>query len=161
MQHFLDPDVQRFLLDEEPLTSPEQAVAIVDFYLERPDAPYNRWVVVRRDDGTSVGTCGFHKWSRAHRRAEIGYDLSPQFWKHGYMGEAVEAMLDHGFGAMGLRRIEAIVAPANTASAALLQRLGFQHEAVLRDYYYRDGAFFDHYLFACLPSDRPSPASAR
>ena len=77
------------------------------------------------------------------------------------MSEAVEAMLDHGFGAMGLRRIEAIAAPANTASAALLQRRGFQREAVLRDYYYRDGAFFDHHLFACLPSDRPPPPPAR
>lgn len=155
VQHFLDPAVQRFLLDEEPLTTPEQAAAIVDFYLERPDAPYNRWVVVRRDDGAPMGTCGFHKWSRAHRRAEIGYDLSPQFWRRGYMREAVAAMLDHGFGPMGLHRIEAIVAPANSASAALLQGLGFQREAVLRDYYCRDGAFFDHHLFACLASDRP------
>lgn len=48
-RHFLDPQVQRFLLDEEPLGSAEEAAAIVDFYLERPDAPYNRWVVLRRD----------------------------------------------------------------------------------------------------------------
>ena len=54
MQHFLDPDGQRFLLDEESLTSPEQAAAIVDFYLERPDAPYNRRVIVRRDDGAPM-----------------------------------------------------------------------------------------------------------
>jgi ribosomal-protein-alanine N-acetyltransferase len=150
VRHFLDPLVQRYLLDEEPMTRPEQAASIVDFYLERPDAPYNRWIVVRRADGTPLGTCGFHKWSRAHARAEIGYDLSPAFWGQGYMGEAVRAMLEHGFGPMGLQRVEALVALPNTASANLLRRLGFQREGVLRAYYRRDGVFYDHQLFACL-----------
>lgn len=154
VRHFLDPLVQRYLLDEEPLTSPAQAAAIVDLYLEPPDAPYNRWVIVRRADDTPVGTCGFHKWNRVHRRAEIGYDLSPAFWGQGYMREAVHAMLAHGFDAMGLHRVEALVALPNTASAKLLVRLGFQREGLLRGYYFRDGAFHDHLLFACLRGEQ-------
>lgn len=153
VRHFLNPLVQRYLLDEEPLTSSLEAAAIVDFYLERPDAPYNRWVVIRSDDGEPIGTCGFHKWSRTHCRAEIGYDLSPAFWGQGYMREAVRAMLQHGFSKLGMHRIEAIVALANTPSANLLRRLGFQQEGVLRAYYRRGGAFHDHQLFACLHSD--------
>lgn len=149
-RHFLDPQVQRFLLDEEPPGSAEEAAAIIDFYLERPDAPYNRWVVLRRADGEPLGTCGFHKWSRVHARAEIGYDLSPAFWGRGYMREAVRAMLEHGFGPLGLHRVEAQVALRNTPSAKLLRRLGFQLEGVLRGYYRHGGVFHDHQLFSCL-----------
>jgi [ribosomal protein S5]-alanine N-acetyltransferase len=131
--------VQRFLLDEEPLGSAEEAAAIIDFYLERPDAPFNRWVVLRREDGEPLGTCSFHKWSRVHARAEIGYDLSPAFWGRGYMSEAVGAMLYYGFGPLGLHRVEVQVALPNTPSTKLLHRLGFQLEGVLRAYYRHDG----------------------
>lgn len=150
VRHFLDPQVQRYLLDEELFTTEAQAAAIIDFYLERPDLPYNRWIVVRKSDGEPLGTCGFHRWKPQHQRAEIGYDLSPASWGHGYMREAVRAMLAHGFGTLELHRIEAIVAVANAPSANLLCRLGFQREAILRDYYFRDGVFHDHQLFACL-----------
>jgi ribosomal-protein-alanine N-acetyltransferase len=154
VRHFLDPDVQRYMLDEPPMTDPAEAAAIIDFYLERPDAPYNRWVVVRHSDDTPIGTCGFHKWSRQHHRAEIGYDLSPAYWGQGYMREAVAAMLTYGFTTLDLNRIEAIVAPANLPSIRLLERLGFQQEATLRAYYFRDGVFHDHSLFSCLRGEQ-------
>lgn len=157
VDHFLDPLVQRYLLDDEPISTPEQALAIMDFYLEQPDAPYNRWVIVRRSDGLTIGTCGFHKWSQAHQRAEIGYDLSPASWGAGYMREAVWAMLTHGFTTLGLRRIEALVALHNQRSAHLLRELGFQCEGILRDYYLRDGVFYDHQLFSCLAGEQIAP----
>ena len=153
VRHFCDPLVQRYLVDEEPMATAEQAAAIVDFYLERPDAPYNRWVVLRASDGAPIGTCGFHKWSQQHRRAEIGYDLSPVAWGQGYMREAVRAMLAHGFGALGLHRVEALVAVANQPSARLLLALGFRREGLLRDYFQQGGVFYDHLLFARLSGD--------
>ena len=153
VRHFCDPLVQRYLVDEEPIETADQAAAIVDFYLERPDAPYNRWVVLRASDDAPLGTCGFHKWSQQHRRAEIGYDLSPAYWGQGYMREAVRAMLAHGFGPLGLHRIEALVAAQNERSAKLLLDLGFQREGLLRDYFQQSGLFYDHLLFARLSGD--------
>lgn len=157
IQHFLDPEVQRFLLDDEPIETADQAAAIVDFYLSAPQPTYNRWVIMRRCDCRPIGTCGFHRWSRQHRRAEVGYDLGPSFQGQGYMTEALAAMVAHGFTQLGLRRIEALVAPANLRSAALLTRSGFQCEGTLRDYFYSGGRYHDHLLFARL-SEAPSPA---
>jgi ribosomal-protein-alanine N-acetyltransferase len=51
---------------------------------------------------------------------------------------------------MRLNRIEALVYVENDRSIQLLQRLGFKQEGVLRDYYYLDGKFYDHYLFTLL-----------
>lgn len=153
IQHFLNPDVQRYLYDEEPMTMPEQALAIIDFYTASADAAYNRWVIVRKVDQQPMGTCGFHKWSRPHRRAEIGYDLSPDYQGHGYMTEAVAAMIEHGFQRLNLYRIEALVAVENERSLALLHRLGFQQEGILRGYFWSSGQAYDHVTLSRLRSD--------
>lgn len=148
--HFTDPAVHRFMLDDEPIATAEEAAAIVDFYVDAPGDTYNRWVIVLRADGAPIGTCGYHRWSRQHRRAEIGYDLSPAWWGRGYMREAVGAALRHGLGPMGLHRVEAMVAVENARSAHLLRSLGFAREGLLRDSSFSGGRFHDHELYALL-----------
>lgn len=150
VQHFLEPSVQQYLYDNEPMTTPEEALAIIDFYVNPIDTTYNRWVLVRKSDQCPLGTCGFHFWNRAHRRAEIGYDLSPAYVGNGYMSEAVQAMLLHGYNKLDLYRIEAQVAVENQRSQALLERLGFQREGLLRANFWSGGQPHDHYLFARL-----------
>ena len=100
-----------------------------------------------------IGTIGFHKWSRAHLRAEIGYDLSPEHWGKGYMGEAARAATDRGFQKMGLHRIDARVYVENQPSIRLLQRLGFKQEGTLRDYFRLSGTFYDHFVFSLLAGE--------
>jgi ribosomal-protein-alanine N-acetyltransferase len=149
-QHFHDPQVVQYLMDEPPVADYAQAQAIIDFYLEPEGKTQNRWGIVRRADNRLIGTCGYHKWEKAHFRAEIGYDLSPDCWGQGYMTEALRSVLRHGFGRMGLNRIDALVYIHNDRSIQLLQRLGFRQEGLLRDYFCLDGIFFDHFLFALL-----------
>ncbi len=149
-RHFSDPRVAEFLLDEPPVADRAQAQAIIDFYLEQDGKSYNRWLIERKADHQPIGTCGFHKWARSQQRAEIGYDLSPAAWGQGYMSEAVRCALVHGFGPMGLHRVEALVAHGNERSVRLLKRFGFQQEGLLRDYFCLNGRFYDHYLFSLL-----------
>lgn len=152
-RHFSDPEVNRYLLDEEPLATREQAQAIIDFYLAPGPKSYNRWLIVRKLDQSPIGTCGFHRWQQAHRRAEIGFDLAPSAWKQGVMTEALNAVLPYGFEHMQLNRIEALAYPDNSASIRLLERLGFQKEGVLRQYFRQRGVFHDHWLMALLRSE--------
>lgn len=150
VRHFTDPAVHRFMLDDEPITTAERAAEIVRFYVDTPGATYNRWVLARKADGEPLGTCGYHRWSRQHRKAEIGYDLSPAWQGQGYMREAVGAVLRHGFEALGLHRVEALVAVANERSAHLLRSLGFAREGLLRENFFSGGRFHDHELYALL-----------
>jgi len=152
-QHFSDPVVCRYLLDEEPITTPEQAQAIIDFYLAPGTKPYNRWLIVRKLDQLPIGTCGFHRWQKAHQRAEIGYDLAYSAWKQGIMTEALNTVIQFGFDQMQLNRIEALVYPDNHASARLLERLNFRKEGVLRQYFRQGGVYYDHWLMALLKSE--------
>ncbi len=152
-RHFSDPLVAQYLLDEAPLTTLEQAQDIIDFYTRPIADTYNRWIMVRKADQQPIGSCGFHKWNRRNLRSEIGYDLTPTAWQQGFMREALTAAIHFGFTNMGLNRIEALVYPANTRSLALLHKLGFQQEGLLRDYFYQSGQFYDHLILALLQRD--------
>ena len=151
--HFSDPAVTKYLMDEPPVTEYTQAQAIIQFYLEPECKTHNRWIIVRKSDHQPIGTCGFHKWDKRYFRAEIGYDLGPGFWGQGYMAEALRAVIANGFERMELNRIDALVYVENGRSIQLLQRLGFKQEGLLRDYFYLDGKFYDHFLFALLRSE--------
>jgi RimJ/RimL family protein N-acetyltransferase len=63
--------------------------------------------------------------------SEVGYVLARAHWGNGYAGEALAAIVAHGFG-RGLHRIEADTDPENERSIALLERNGFVREGVLR-----------------------------
>jgi ribosomal-protein-alanine N-acetyltransferase len=149
VRHFTDPAVNRYLFDAEPYKE-DEAAQIIDFYVAEHPPTYVRWVLVRREDGASLGTCGYHRWDHQHRKAEVGYDLSPTAQGQGYMTEALDALLTHGFRAMGLHRVEALVATANDRSAALLRHFGFEQEGLLRESFFSGGRFHDHLLFARL-----------
>ncbi|MBD2770882.1 GNAT family N-acetyltransferase [Iningainema tapete] len=135
-RHFSNPQINRYILDEDPITSLEHAQEILNFYGQSTDKTYTRWVLVTKADGQPIGTCGFHKWSRRNYRAEIGYDLTPSAWRQGYMHEALSVMLEFGFQQMELNRVEALVYPENTASLRLLEKLHFQKEGLLRGYFW-------------------------
>lgn len=109
-----------------------------------------RWAITRRDEDRLIGTCGFHHIRPPHFRAEIGYELHPDYWRCGIGSEAVAAMVRFGFEKMGLHRIEAVVDPANQASAALLRKVGFQEEGYLRERFYDNGRFVDDWFFSLL-----------
>ena len=149
-RHFTDPDITYYLHDEEPIKSRQEAQAIVDFYTQSGAKPYNRWVIVGKSDNRPIGTCGYHKWRKSHFCAEIGYDLGKAYWKQGFMTEALKEVLEFGFGRMGLNRIEALVHPDNLASIRLLERLAFQSEGTMRDYYFQRGMFHDSLIFSLL-----------
>lgn len=152
--HFRDPEVTRFLLDCPPLADRAAAEALAAQFAEPAESGPNRWCLVRKSDGRPVGTCGYHCWSRAHRRAEVGYDLSPAAWGQGLMTEALRCVLDHGKQVLALYRIEALVYGDNVRSTRLLERLGFQREGTLRGYFHHAGAFHDHLLYALVGDDR-------
>jgi ribosomal-protein-alanine N-acetyltransferase len=68
------------------------------------------------------------------RRAEIGYEMSEDYWNKGIMSEAIKEVIQLGFNQLGLARVQAFVCEENTASRHLLRKFGFQEEGLLRQY---------------------------
>lgn len=57
---------------------------------------------------------------------EVGYRFAKPAWGKGYATEAGRALVDYGFGHMGLKRIVAIADVRNGASNRVLEKLGLQ-----------------------------------
>ena len=158
--HFGDPEVHRFLVDTDPVASDEDAREVVDLYADPERLERNRWVLVERSSGRSIGTVGLHAYDRSNRKVEVGYDLAPGHRGQGLMHEALRAVLEHAFDGLGVHRVEAFVHVANDDSSRLLERLGFSREGTIRAQYWRDGAWHDHHLYSLLSTDRrPHPAT--
>lgn len=109
--------------------------------------------VVRLADDVVIGTCNLHNMNRICRRAEVGYMLDRNCWGQGYMTEALSCLFDFAFGELGLIRIEADIDPRNSASAALLERLGFEKEGFLRRRWIVGDEITDSALYGLLAED--------
>lgn len=104
--------------------------------------------------GPLIGKCMLFAIDKASRRAEIGFGIGRSHWGKGYIAEAGNALIAHGFERLGLRRIEAEIDPDNSASAQALERLGFTREGLLRQRWEIDGVVSDSALYGLLASDR-------
>jgi len=122
----------------DPLADLEAAGKVIAGFanMRQQPNPGVRWGIVRADaarGGVLLGTCGLFRWNRGWRTCLTGYELARQAQGQGYMTEALRAIFAWGFETMELERIEAQVHPLNTPSLALLKRLGFVEEGLLRE----------------------------
>ncbi|RYY25684.1 MAG: N-acetyltransferase [Sphingomonadales bacterium] len=88
------------------------------------------WSITRHGDDTAIGFVAAGE-KRQGNVTEIGYALARAHWGSGFAAEAVTRMVEQIF-AEGQRRVFADTDPDNTASRALLERLGFKLEGYLR-----------------------------
>ncbi|WP_057912889.1 GNAT family N-acetyltransferase [Peribacillus muralis] len=109
-----------------------------------------RWGVVLKDSGKFIGTVGINQLSLANKRAEIGYEIHPDYWRKHYTSEAVNEVLHYSFEEMKLVRIAALTFKENFASANLLKKFGFKEEGSLRSYVFLHHQSHDAVVFSLL-----------
>ena len=122
-----DPELYRWI-DQGPPASPDR---LRDVYRriecrQSPDGleKWLNWVLFANNQ---PGPLGFVQASLlSDGRAWVAYVLGRSAWGQGYAAEAVAALLEHLFGALGAHQAMATVEQDNTRSIALLLRLGFQ-----------------------------------
>jgi ribosomal-protein-alanine N-acetyltransferase len=84
----------------------------------------------------------------AFQSAYLGYYAHEAHAGQGLMREAIEQVLDHAFGALGLHRIEANIQPGNAPSIALARGAGFRLEGFSPRYLLIGGQWRDHERYA-------------
>lgn len=97
-----------------------------------------------------IGNVGLRRAAPGAPVADMGYELDPEFWGRGYATEAAHAVLDHGFGVLGLHRIHAHCVAENAASARVLEKLGMRLEGRLREAEQVGGRWHDVLLYGVL-----------
>ena len=104
-------------------------------------------ILVRQDTAEVVGGVGLHNIRAPHGRAELGYWVAVPHWREGYALEATRAVMDVAFGRLGMHRLEAAVFEGNGPSAALLRKLGFRREGVMREKFWHWGGWRNEIRF--------------
>jgi ribosomal-protein-alanine N-acetyltransferase len=148
---FSDPEVSRFLAipRHRDRADTERFLAAIQEGF-RAGSLY-QWGIEQA--GRLAGTCTLGDIDWGNRRAEIGFALGRSAWGQGLMPDALRALIEHGFGALGLHRIEADVDPRNEASLRLLDKLGFRREGYLRERYLKDDEIQDSVFLGLLRGD--------
>lgn len=129
-RHFSEEEVTRYM-DIPPCRDISEADEIIQFHIDDSGC---RWGVFDKQQDQLAGTCGYHCWTTGPEgKAEIGFDLSRDFWGRGLMTEALLPVIAFGYEEMGLEVIEATVDPGNDRSLRLLTALGFCRDEELVD----------------------------
>lgn len=112
-----------------------------------------RWGIILKENNQLIGTIGLNGLQLKNKKAEIGYELHPSYWRKGYATEAIKEVLRYSFGELELNRIGAVVYIENKASFNLLTGIGFSKEGELRDYFFQNNKYHTTHILSLLKSE--------
>ncbi|MBK9927831.1 MAG: GNAT family N-acetyltransferase [Anaerolineales bacterium] len=114
-----------------------RTLADAEKYLENgPISSYARngfglLAVTLKDTSQPIGMCGLIKRDSLED-VDIGYAFLPKFWSKGYAFESAQAVMNYAKDVVGLKRVVAIVDPANAGSIRLLEKIGMTFEKMVK-----------------------------
>ena len=163
LRDFVKDDWQRVLeYQSDPLylrynpwleRTPEAVQDFVGWFLDQqvqvPRIKY-QLAVVLKSNNQLIGNCGVRMEKPNALEANIGYELDPKYWNHGYATEAAHTIINFGFQHFGVHRIWADCVADNTGSAHVLEKLGMKLEGRLREKEYFKGRYWDELIYAIL-----------
>ncbi|GAA4904865.1 RimJ/RimL family protein N-acetyltransferase [Stackebrandtia albiflava] len=111
--------------------------------------------VVAADDGRYLGEVDLHMFMGPPGEGMLSYQLTSEARGHGHITRAARLLADWAFDAAGVVRLVAGTAVDNTASQAVLTRLGFTREGVERSRLPgADGSRVDNVSWSLLSGER-------
>jgi len=131
---YSDPDVTRYIPDA-PRTYEATREEIEWFQNGHPEHPeLGLWATILKENGAFIGRCGLIPWTIDGRReVEVAFLLAKAYWRQGLGTEAAQAILEYGFGPLGLRRLICLVERENSASIEVATKIGMTFEREGRD----------------------------
>jgi ribosomal-protein-alanine N-acetyltransferase len=144
-----DPEVLSYWDAPEP-DDPDVVAHVVGGQVEAMEAARAmHWAMRTLADRTFVGCFDLTEIDRRHRRAEVGFMLSRDAWGHGFGLEAMQTVIAYA-ASNGLRKLAARTHLGNRRSEAVLEKLGFEEEGLLRGHIVEDGERRDCRLWGLL-----------
>jgi [ribosomal protein S5]-alanine N-acetyltransferase len=83
------------------------------------------WAITLKDSDKLIGSICFWKISKEFSKAEIGYELLPDYQGKGIMQEVMPIVIEYGYEKIKFHCIEAELSPGNLKSIKLLEKNGF------------------------------------
>ena len=134
------------------VTEAESYKKAIQAWIESNDANQSMTLGVYLE-GHLVGMCGFNTIDLLNKRGAIGYWLAEGYNGQGIMTRAVRGLVDYGFKQLELHRVEISAGVENVKSRKIPERLGFEEEALLKEYEFLYDHFHDLVQYRMMKRD--------
>ncbi len=129
----LDKEGAYFCDGEEPFTPEDRFTPQYAELMDDYEQHKNRLMLELKGQNKVIGFVSFWKDDRRQVPAkELVYQLHPDYQRKGYATEAVGAVIRYLFAETDAQLINAKAVTQNAASQALLRKLGFTREGIIR-----------------------------
>lgn len=125
---FMRTDVvlNQYIKRTPPINFQEVETFIEERLKDRQEGKAIYWVIALKDRPEQyIGAISLWQFSEDRKKAEVGYDLHPNYQGNSIMSEALKAVVGFGKQELALDRIEAFTHKENKASIRLLNRNHF------------------------------------
>lgn len=148
-----NPNVARYMRWQPHSSIEETQKIVLDFISRYEQNSYYLWVICLKETNQPIGSIGLFIVNEFDEVGEFGYCIGEAFWNKGYTTEALEAVFEFGFKAVGFNRIEAYHSVNNPASGEVMKKVGMQFEGLARQKYKCTLGFQDVNCYAMLSED--------
>lgn len=142
-----DPDIWASVKSNRPKTEEAQR----EYLRSVAESDGEQFVVCADDD--RVGSVGLHQVNHSWGTCEVGFWITPDEQDNGYGTEACELAAGYAFDELRIEKAIARTFAFNEASQALLESVGFVHEATLREHAHVGGERVDLLVYGLLADE--------
>ena len=111
------------------------------------------YAICLKKNNDLMGIVALTHVDRKSSEAEIYYWLGKEYWRCGYMSEAINAVVDLGLNSLDLRYIFARVSSANGDSIRLLTKNGFTFKKSIPNGRFKNGKYYAELIYWIKKSD--------
>ncbi len=116
-------------IGETSTKSEKDALSFIqDRSKEVADGKIQYWAITLKNQEKLIGTICLWNYNADKTIAEIGYGLLPEYFRKGYMTEAIQEVIHFAFSTLQMQAVEAFTHKDNLSSRYLLEKNGFALE---------------------------------
>ena len=128
-----DESVNKYVVRPRAISKDDarEFISIINNGIKKNESIY--WAITMKEVQQLIGTICLWNFSKDKTRAEIGFELMPEYQGKGIMNEALEIVLEFGFKSISLASIDGYVHKNNMSSIKLLKKNNFEQNTELKD----------------------------
>ncbi|MBQ1361493.1 MAG: GNAT family N-acetyltransferase [Oscillospiraceae bacterium] len=150
-----DPEVTRYLTWPAHAGVETSRAVLADWTAAYAQESCYQWAIVLKDRADEpVGSIGAVDVSDDIAAVQIGYCLGRRWWHQGIMSEALLAVMDFFFDAVGCNRVACRHDPRNPHSGMVMQKCGMKYEGTQRSADRNNQGICDTSWYALLKDER-------
>lgn len=142
------PELRKYSPDGKPVNKIKQE----EYFEEYISSDSNVFLMIEHEE-KPVGWVNLKHIKEDSGKAEFGIRILPEHQGKGLGTEATQLILRYGFETLNLHRIYARTFEFNSASKALMEKLGFQREGKKRKAVFKNGEYRDVALYSILEDE--------